>query len=212
MALRRLSPLFIAFICVAGSGAASAVAAPTVTASAYPAKVSGPQVELHGFMFFSGGTRVADCKEVNFSGELSAPSTSLALAGVYSECTAWGGLPVTYKTNGCTFNVSPTKQIATIPPTFEGTMNVVCPAGKVIEIDTTFTNCHVRIGAQEKLKGITFENVENHILLKTKVQEMQHTDIDEGLCVLSGSGTFNDGEYAGSTTLKAASGKVSVQP
>ena len=212
MALRRLSLLFIALICIAGSGAASAAAAPTITAGTYPAKVSGPQVEQHGFMFFSGGTRVANCKEVNFSGELTAASTSLALAGTYSECIAYGGLPVNYKMNGCTFNVSPTKQISTVPPVFEGTMSIGCPAGKAIEIDTT-TGCHVSIGAQENLKGATFENVENHILLKTKVEGIKHTDVDGFACILEGSGTFNDGAYAGSTTLKAAGGNtLSVKP
>ncbi len=96
-----------------------------------------------------------ECAEVTYAGEQKvSPTTELLVTPTYSGCTAFGFANTPIHVNGCQFRFTVvTKESGN----FEGAADIVCPAGKVVEI-TSF-GCTVTIGSQNGLKKVTYTNV-----------------------------------------------------
>ena len=109
---------------------ASASQAAEYTAGAYPATLDATSA---GDVFSAFGQAVK-CESTKFDGELTKASTTLTVTPTYEKCTAEsiiGKLPVTVTHNGCTYRFnSPSGSL----DDYTATTDIVCPAGKVIEV------------------------------------------------------------------------------
>lgn len=92
-------------------------------------------------------TGKVECTGANFSGEFSGSSvTSIALVPSYSGCVALG-FAATITTNGCNYVIRAA-----------GTIDLECPNGKDIVIDTAFSLCNFTIPSQTGLSSISYAN------------------------------------------------------
>ncbi|HEX3293625.1 MAG TPA: hypothetical protein VHR38_07785 [Solirubrobacterales bacterium] len=124
---------------------ASAAFAQEFHSAVHPQSIHGTPTTAHVFTTNAG---TFTCKKITFSGTTSgATSTTMTLAPDYNECTAFGFINVPIHENGCDFKFS-----SHVPP---GTVEILCPTGKVIEITAPF--CTTTIGPQH-LTGMTYAN------------------------------------------------------
>jgi hypothetical protein len=182
-------------LALCGIGAQAAQAG-EFTAEAYPATVTGNQITKHTFKFEAG---TVECVTVKFHGTLEAASEMLTLGATYENCaTPNGGAAVGINMNGCDyeFNAGETVEADKV----KGTLDIVCPAGKEIEIKEAANGCTVKIPSQNGLSQLTYTD---HTIARD-------FDVDIGITGMSytqnancagGMGTFANGEYGGSSTM-----------
>jgi len=151
--------------------AASASASPEFDAAVYPTtgvEQKATQLNIQGF---NGGGVVIACRKftantneeigkVGTGKEATNPkknSPTLIVHPKYTECRgtlAAGSFPVEVKTEGCNYRVH-----AATPGKSEGSVDVVCAAGKGIEnVFIALTGCTVTVKEQLGLKKIDFIN------------------------------------------------------
>jgi hypothetical protein len=121
------------------------------------------------------------CLESTYGGEnISAPTSSLTVKGIYKKCTATFGVPVTVVTNKCgyMFKLGATMKGSggePIPDTYTGTLDVECEKptesiefrvwGKVADhTENKPPACIVKVTPQTGLKGavVTVVTAETH--------------------------------------------------
>jgi len=66
--------------------------------------------------------------------DANGTATSIILSASYKDCSV-GGLPMTIIMNGCTYNLDQPESEGGSHTTWRGTVDLVCPAGKVIEFE-----------------------------------------------------------------------------
>lgn len=154
---RNIKALGIALV---AAFAMSAVVASGASAQAFKFKSEGTPTKLTGTQHAGNDVFVTDagsvsCSEANYSGEQVGTEVSeVTVTPSYSGCTAFGFVNVPIHVNGCQYKFTAiTKEGAN----FEGAVDIVCPAGKVIEV--TAPLCTVTIGSQNNLKKVTYTNV-----------------------------------------------------
>ncbi|MGC1165223.1 MAG: hypothetical protein WA862_03865 [Solirubrobacterales bacterium] len=127
---------------------------PEFEAESYPAAISGAQV---GTSVLAGTWIKHECKQGTGSNVLISASTALPLSPTYSECR-FNGVASTVTTNGCVFVNRVEGKVA--PGKYSGSMDINCPAGKVIEItmNAVMPICSATIPPQSGLTGMTYEN------------------------------------------------------
>ncbi len=94
------------------------------------------------------------CAEATYTGEMTEAETiEVGLTPTYAGCEL-GGVKATIDVNGCQYKLTP---FAKEGANFEGSVDIVCPEGKKIEI--TGSGCTITIGPQLERKTVTYTNV-----------------------------------------------------
>lgn len=155
---RAFHSFVLAFVTALALGAAMASAAPAETPFKF--KSEGTPTGLTGGQHASSDVFTTDsgavsCGQVGYTGEqIGTEVTEVSVSPKYSECKAFGFLNIPIVTNGCTYKFTATTKIA---GTFEGKADIVCPAGKVIEVRSP--GCLTTVGPQTGLEKVTFTNI-----------------------------------------------------
>lgn len=152
---------------------------------------------------FHGMENGVICDEAFYDGTITAETvTDITLSPFYAKCHTTGNpnnVPIT--PNGCTYTLT---FAAGNPATTENTVDLVCPAGKAIEIH--HPNCTVTIPPANNLQSVTYtttlENGRHTITLDANLKF--NIQFHGGLCVFLG--TNQTGTLTGSLTLKGYDG------
>lgn len=198
----------VAVLALCGAAAPLAQAA-NFEAESYPAAISGSQIE--GKHSFKTVANELSCNKYDFTGELVEASNELALAGNPAECSTAGVVVMTVAMNGCTFNFNVGKEGG--GGTFSGSAHIACPAGKEIVWTASSGNCTAKIPPQVFEAEVTLTNTATEPK-KTIKLTTEATGVDYTLGPTSGClnfpapGTYKNGLYKGTTTLKAAKPKT----
>jgi hypothetical protein len=185
----------------------------TVNAPSFAMIATGEQVGENALQLtdhlISGQPASVKCTTAKFTGTepVIAVEGELQVHPVFEGCTAFGSA-ATITTTNCDY-------LLTIGAATAGgwhvTTDVVCSAGSAIKI--VAGNCEVTIGSQV---GLTTSEVENSgteenmdMLLHTNIGGIHYTVAKDGTgCPLSGTGNFSQGDYTGTTTVKAHDAKT----
>ncbi len=140
--------------------ALGAIAASTLSLCAAMAVPASAEVEAEGnaTITLSGTQAVtnvlkttagaSECKKANFAATAKTPSSSVTVTPTYSECVC-GGFACTVTVNGCDYLLHG-------GGTTTGTVDLVCPAGKDITVESA--KCIIHFGPQTGLGTITYSN------------------------------------------------------
>ena len=191
-AIQVLALAGLALLAVAAGGVSSAQAG-TFTAGQYPATVVGTNVVPHTITTNLGAM---ECVPV-FHGVLAAASEELTLSPGYGPCSL-GAKEVDVHLNGCDYllhagNTSGEHSVA-------GTMDIVCPAGKMIDFEvTSLPVCHLTVPPQTGLSAVTYTNWTGagDVKLDFEIGELAY-GLDMGC---PGPGTYANGTFTGITTF-----------
>lgn len=198
---RKLKSLGLAALAVLAVGAVSASAAQAgeFTAAEYPAQITGQNVGMHELTTELG---VMECG-VKLNGELAAAAEELTLTPNYGTACTIGGLVVHVNNNGCDYLFHAGNTIGM--DEVEGSWDVKCPAGNRIDFEvTSMPICHLTIAEQLGLGEVTYTT---RTMAKDVDMDLNVEGLSYGLspnCPVSG--TFANGTYSGTTTLKADHG------
>ena len=212
--LRALG-LALGALLVLGAMAASAASA-KFDSEVEHTLISGdqPAGKPHTFTVNAGTTT---CKVAKFSGTsvgaftgTSWTSEDLAITPEYRECPTivLGESHDTHvKTNGCiyTFHAGETTEAGT---KVDGSTDIVCPAGKVVEWEITGANiCKITFPPQNNVAGITYHNTGtgatrdvDWIISITTLTYTQDGIFCPGNNFMTPT-TFTNGKYSGEVTL-----------
>ncbi len=172
---RNLKALGLASIAVVAMSAVAATAAqalPVFTAVKYPAIVDATTKREIGksLEVLEVGGREVECEVSHFKGTLEKASSTLTVTPRYTDheeggvCKTGQIFKTTVTENGCDYLFHLTKKDAA---DYTGTMDILCPAGKLMEIHVrdTFNNesCKITIPEQKGLGTLTFKDNGNHI-------------------------------------------------
>ena len=194
---RRIKLLALAALALVAFGAVNAAGAQagTFTAAAYPATITGQNVG--GAHVFNTEVGMMNCN-VMFHGELTAASSELTLTPTYN--CGIGGLAVDVNLNGCdyVFHAGETMAMHEVG----GSMDILCPEEAEIDFEiTSMVTCHLTVPEQLGLEAITYTN---RTMARDVDADMSLGEIAYGLdpgCPVMG--TFANGTYGGTTTLKS---------
>jgi hypothetical protein len=178
--------------------ASAAQAAPLFHVEEAPATITGTQTTRQVFTTESG---TVECENATFNGTSSVTTTaSQELSASYSGCTAFFFFGATINMNGCKYKFNLVE--GSSPPT--ATADLVCAAGKEIEIEAPF--CKVTVPAQTGLKHIVFSNTGTKtgrdIDANVTIEGIKYTS--QAGC--SNAGTYTNGTLNGGATVKADRG------
>jgi hypothetical protein len=220
---RKLKAIGLALVAVF---ALSAVAASGASASSFTSfntanstmeggTFSGDQTTTHKF---TAGTGVGafTCATAHFSGSsATGTETELTVTPEYSNCHE-ELLGVTYTIhitmNGCDYKYHIASGTA---DDWEGTEDIKCPEGKVIDIKITKsgseeTKCTIEIGPQTGLNRIKYHNntaaSPTDIEVTTETNNITSTTTGGPVGCGIANGVHTNGTYLGTTTLKSFNG------
>jgi hypothetical protein len=196
-AFRMIKLLALCALALVAFGAVGAIGAQagTFTAGAYPATITGQNVG--GAHQFSTEVGVMNCN-VTFHGELAAASSELTMTPTYN--CGINGLEVDVDLNGCdyVFHAGETMAMHEVG----GSLDIICPEGAEIDFEiTSMMVCHLTVGEQLGLEAITYTNrtMAKDVDADVSLGEIAY-GLDAGCPVM---GTFANGTYGGTTTLKS---------
>lgn len=193
--------LLLALLAV-GAAFSSAASATDFTAAKYPVSLHGESPASAAHKFEVGGG-VIECS-ATFAGTGTAASTSQTVAPSY-VCHCYG-LNCTVTMNGCDYVLRTEAGLGQ-----NGTLDIVCPAGKQITIDTAGNLCNTHIGPQTGLAGVSYANNGNHIDLTMNVKTMHMVVTGTILCpITTSTTTYTNGAYTGTATLKGDGGATKI--
>jgi hypothetical protein len=156
-----------------------------------PTFIHGGQTTLHKFKTTAGE---ATCE----TGTASGTATKKTQPTLGSLSLSWSGchliifgstISLTINQNGCTFLLYAS-----------GTADIVCAAGK--EIEMTGAGCTIKIPGQTGLKSVTYANKENHILGTANVTNLKYSHSG----FTCGTGSATTGTYTGTSTVRGYEG------
>jgi hypothetical protein len=189
----------LAMNAVAASGASAAAPEVHCTATVQTSCWLTSTSSDHIFMVGQGEhTANVTCESAKFTSTVTKTSTSQTITPVYTKCKAFG-LAAPVAMNGCTYTLNDVA--ASSPAT--ATVDVVCPAGKVITIKPTGLACVIEVGAQAGLKHVIAENkgIEpTHVFLNITVGSIS-AKTNGSECPTPGV-THLDGTYTGTATIE----------
>jgi hypothetical protein len=186
-----------------GGGAVglTARAAPTFIATGEQSGENTIQLTDH---LIGGVPASVNCKAMTLTGTkaLEAVKEELRVHPEYKECTAFGAA-ATVTTTNCDylFHIG-----AATAGGWHTTTDVVCSGGSTIKVVSG--NCEVTISGQTGLTTSELTNsgteAEMDLLLHTAITGIHYTVVKDGTgCPLSGTGEFSQGDYTGTSTIKA---------
>jgi hypothetical protein len=191
LGLALLAGVATSAVCAAGAQAG------TFTAGAYPATITSENIIPVQFTT-QLGTMIC---EPTLHGELGAASEALTVTPSYGATCRIGGKGVHVKNNGCDFRLQAgaTKEGSEV----EGSMDIVCPAGKKIDFEiTSVPVCHLTVPGQSELGSIRYTNMVQKDIVAHFEIGLVFYELDAGCSTV---GSFSDGEYDATTTLMADS-------
>jgi len=213
--IRKLKPLATAFAVVlslSAMGASMAHAtAGSLTAEGKSVTVTGEQIYQHVFSLtdhgLEGSSAQIACGKAHFHGfgKVTDGATSARVTPTYFECSGLAfGLGSQIFHEECQYVLS----TGTPSPATGWHVNtsIACPEGKSIRIITQ--TCEITVGSQGPLTSSAVTNsggagTAMELLLHTNIDGIHYTVVKDGVgCPLSGTGTFKDGDYKGSTTVE----------
>jgi len=195
--------------------AAGTAQAAKFVADEYTAQIKGVQTGTgatgEGTILGFESKLMTECGTAGYTGELTAASSTLSVVSGPGGCLAFGFSNAEIRANGCgyLFHVA-----SGAGDEFGGTMDVVCPAGKTIEI--VGGTCEVRIGAQVGLGSVSYENrtkatPKQAVRVKFNVTGLAYTITKDGFaCSFSATGPRTDGGVYGEVETTATHSGTAV--
>ena len=199
--LKMLGVAFVAVLALSAVAASAASAEGKVTCSSYPCTLTG--VSAVGNDTFTTEAGNVECKS-HFHSTLNEAVSSLTVIPTYSECKAFGFLNATVAMNGCDYLFTTPKKIGTHEWTSE--VHVVCPTGKVIEINAG--TCKVTIGAQTPQGHLIITNttVPQDIDVRGTFTGINYTVTQDGFgCPFGGTGAKTGATYTQNSAVQVSS-------
>ena len=187
--------------------AGPATATTLVQAERFPSEVTGEDTTTD-HVFIGEDEYKVTCKSTKFTGELKAPSETLVVTPVYSECTAILGLvSATVAMNGCKYELVGGEESS--ENHFHGKLGIACPGEKQIAI--TSGPCEVQIPSQTAHGEVEFTNEgfesTQFLGVHWAVTELKYTKTnDTSFCPLTGKGVKTDGKYQGDGKMQGQQG------
>jgi hypothetical protein len=214
--LKALGLALIAAFAMTAVPAAGAQAQIKVTTGASPAWITGEQIKgkEHHFTIENGGPRVA-CETADFTATVTNGATSVTVVPKYEKCHAIINVEtfkLTVTMNDCDYLFHGGKEVSST--TFsEGEVDLVCPAGKEVEVhiykkpvsETEGELCTLKVAPFTNLKtpkGNEFHNEGAGATNDVTVTTEMTVNITRTGSLLCGK-TPNGAVYTGSTTWKA---------
>jgi hypothetical protein len=203
MRSKALSGGIVAMMVTAGYGAISATAETgghfvSETTHTLVVGTGGPGTSHRTHLSAEGTEGQSGCENVSYVGTaVSSTVESITISPSYEKCTTTNtsaNLPVTV--NGCT------QTFTVAPGGVSGTVDVLCPAGKAIEVH--HPNCTITIASanNKNLSGVTYtrvtENAKHAITLDLNVTF--ETTYHGGICIFLG--TPHKERITGSLTIR----------
>lgn len=217
MRIRNLEvgAIFAAVLAIGAIAAPAAQAASALDVGAAPAWLTSEQIVQNKLVVTADdGSTLTTIKCATAQLETTTTTSSVTEAtlspyfGPVKTCL-WGGVQATTKTNGCTFTLTNTAT------SFKWGMDIVCPAGKEIEIEETLATftCTIYIAPQSGLEKITFSNVAGsspaHVLATLEVTKIAVTAI--GFACPANLTGKHTADLTGTQTMKAFKDEGGVQ-
>lgn len=202
--LKALAPVLAATLLATALSAGSAVGAEFHSESTTTFS-HGNQVTENVFKTSAGNVK---CKKATFAGKGTAKTANTAqITPSFLECTGFGQ-KITMTMNGCTFKGSATSATT-------GKSEIVCPAGKVIQVEVPSANCSLTIPGQ--VPGVSTVDFKNEgtgstrdILVTATAAQIKYT-VDGPGTICGTPGTY-EGEkgagYTGTVTQKGFSSEA----
>jgi Trypsin len=123
-----------------------------IHAESAPAVLTGKQ-DGEKQTVFKGDAGTLSCAKATYSGELTeTQEVEVTLTPSYSECKAFG-LSATVDVNSCQYTFT---TAAKEEANYEGSVDLICPEGKRLEI--TAVGCRITVEPQADLETITYTN------------------------------------------------------
>ncbi|HET9678158.1 MAG TPA: hypothetical protein VFP21_11720 [Solirubrobacterales bacterium] len=194
--LRLLGAALLAVVATGAVGATGAQAG-TFTAGAYPATITSENIIPVQFTTQLG----AMICEPTLHGELGAASETLTVTPNYGATCRIGGKGVHVKNNGCDFllHAGATKEGSEV----EGSMDIVCPEGKKLDFEiTSMPVCHLTVPGQGEIGTTRYTSTVQKDIVAHFELAFVFYELDNGCSIV---GSFLDGSYEATTTLKADS-------
>lgn len=182
------------------------------TPDGYPVRLTGEQLGEHRFTV-EGFTKEVKCPIVRFASEIAAEAETISgVTAEYkgigeSKCKAFG-LNATVSMNECTYTLKTGTEIEKEMLT-RGTVDIVCPTGKVITIVTA--TCEVQVGPQTGLGPVDYQidtstpSAKSNLTVNPRISlSVKYKETKDGIgCPLTQLGvTQIDGSYEGTTVVR----------
>jgi hypothetical protein len=190
----------------------------TLTAGAFPAIVTGPQVAGPTFDIGAGPLKVVGCETADLNSTLAGPTDPVTLTPIYGNCVSEpGAMPVTVTLNGCDYSFGVSQPGTTQQPAGTGKLeaSIICPAGQQIQIhvfENAFTHaanmplCTYDIAGQGPVPAGIYHNVAGapgDVLATVKAQFTAKRTGPEMMCGGGGMLQHLPITLTGNYTLKA---------
>jgi hypothetical protein len=181
----------LAMSAIFGTAAQANPTAHVFTAAKYPATLTGSNPVGKETFTTEGG--VVKCAS-SFHGELTGRTQTLTATPTYTGCEAFGFVEAKVIMNGCNYLF----HLTTLVPastTYQAHVDVVCPAGKVIEINAG--TCKITIGGQNGLTTVDLQNVAGgKVSVTPTVANIGYTVTQDGFgCPFAGTGAKGGATY-----------------
>jgi hypothetical protein len=188
--LKTLGVALVAVLALTAVAASAASANGSYTASSYP--TTGTGTSLKGNDTFTTEAGNVECAS-HFQGTLTEESSSLTVTPTYTECRAFGFLSATVNMNGCDYKFGTPSGSG---DAYTAKVDVVCPAGKSVEISAG--TCKTTIGSQTGLSnvGITNNTAAGDVSVQSNVSGVAYTVTQDGFgCPFNGTGAKTGASY-----------------
>lgn len=204
---RQLRLLGLALLAVVATSAVGATGAQAgiFTPAAFPATITGAAVEgPHELIVNIGAMQCSP----TFHAKVIEQSSELTVAPTYGTSCTINGQEVHVDNNGCDFLMHAGNTLG--EDAVGGFMDIVCPQGSAMDFEITSNPiCHLTIPGQKGLSSLTYTN-------RTAAKDV---DVDfnlEGITYhlgnnCAGAGTYANGIYEGTSTLKAEVEEIGIQ-
>ena len=205
--MKLTSKLGIALVAVLALSAvaASAASAAEFKATSSPVDLRAGQDNTHTFT--TDGSAVT-CETATFAANgVVAPSKTVTVTPDYKGCTAFGFVGAKVEMKGCQYEfLQPNESL-------EGNVRLACGANKIRIFASVFgSTCEVLIGetSNTNLAKVTYKNeATSPTTVKVTAAVTGITaekTKDTGICPLKGTGTVNNAEYSGISTVEGLNG------
>jgi hypothetical protein len=208
----KAATLVAAALCTIGAvGASGAQGAPEFHAEQVPAFIHG-ESSNHEFKVDTGVAKCTAFSEyATVTGTVTSNTTTTAtVTPSYAACHCYG-VKCSVDVNGCTYIIHLTSGGAS---PYGTTVDVACPAGKVIELTAVGIACTVTIGPQSGLEGMQLTNqggpgTTRDVLATIEVGGIAYAE--HGLECAGDTGPTTNGTYKGTVTVKGFQDNSGVQ-
>ncbi len=195
--LKIMGLALVAVLAMSAVAASGAQAAGKLTSATSPVTLEGSTGIGSGEKFDAFGASV-ECETSKYHTPLTAtPAERLTVEPQYGPlCTATGNLRATVTLNGCDFEIY--NAIVFTPGHYHVTTDIVCPAGKEIEIhiygslalhNEKKALCTLKIPPQVGLEGLDVTDVHPNLVLEGEVVGIHATQERNSILCPSGTST-----------------------